>query len=377
MANARAIIIIENKTNDSLRVQIPPPASPSRDCMSETRASSVIIEEDSKILMLDRKFPPLGLDLIGGYIDEDETPEEAAVREAKEEANIEISIESKVCSFKWRDRRGYHLEHIFRATISKGRPSDSREGRAKFIPINEVQKMQLAFPTMVRKSLKYYEKSRSEILMENKLLQKLLDKSITKEELLQKVKQDFELLPTVLKGVSSSKAAIRYGCAKVLMDLSEEYPEKLYPYMDSFIDLLDSKYRILTWNAMAIIASLTKVDKDGKFDGIFDKYYGFLNDEYMVTVANVVGHSGKIALAKPNLIPKITNELLKVEEISTTTHLTEECKRVIAEKTIESFNMFFGQIKPNEKVIAFVKRHLDSPRATLRTEAENFLKKWS
>jgi len=211
--------------------------------------------------------------------------------------------------------------------------------------------------------------------MENELLQRLVDKSMKTEKLLQNVKQDFNLLPTVLKGVSSSKAAIRYGCAKALMELSEEYPEQLYPYMDFFVDLLDSKYRILTWNAMAIIANLTKVDKNRKFDAIFDKYYRFINDEYMVTVANVVGHSGKIALAKPHLIEKITNELLKVENISTTPHLTEECKRVIAEKTIKSFDLFFDKIRQKEKVTSFVKRQLNSPRKTLRTTAEKFLTK--
>ncbi len=212
--------------------------------------------------------------------------------------------------------------------------------------------------------------------MEPRLLQKLAHKSMTKEELFQKVKQNFDILPEVLKGISSSKASIRYGCAKVLMDLSEEDPGKLYPYMNSFIDLLDSKYRILTWNAMAIIANLARVDEDKKFDAIFDRYYAFLNDEYMVTVANVAGYSGKIALAKPYLIQKITNELLKVEDISTTPHLTEECKRVITEKAIESFDLFFNRIDAKEKVISFVKRHLDSPRKTLKEEAEKFLKKW-
>jgi hypothetical protein len=211
--------------------------------------------------------------------------------------------------------------------------------------------------------------------MENELLQRLVDKSMKTKKLLQNVKLDFNLLPTVLKGVSSSKAAIRYGCARVLMDLSDEHPEQLYPYMDFFVDLLDSKYRILTWNAMAIIANLTKVDKNRKFDAIFDKYYRFINDEYMVTVANVVGHSGKIALAKPHLIEKIANELLKVENISTTPHLTEECKKVIAEKTIKSFDLFFDKIRQKEKVTSFVKRQINSPRKTLRTTAEKFLTK--
>ena len=199
---------------------------------------------------------------------------------------------------------------------------------------------------------------------------------MTREELLQKVRQDYSLLPEVTDGVFSPKATIRYGCAKVLMDLSEEHPERLYPYMERFIDLLDSKYRILTWNAIAIIANLTKIDKEKKFDAIFDKYYGFLNDEYMVTVANVVSHSGKVALAKPHLVQKIADELLKVENIQTTPHLTEECKLVIAEHAIKSLNLFFDRIDDKEKVIDFARRHLDSPRGTLRTEADNFLRKW-
>jgi len=213
--------------------------------------------------------------------------------------------------------------------------------------------------------------------MPNDLLQKLVDKSLTREELLCKVRRDLAILPKVLNGVSSSRAAVRYACAKVLMDLSEEHPERLYPHMDYFIDLLDSKFRILTWNAIAIIANLTKVDTEKKFDAIFDKYYSFLNAKYMVTVANVVGHSSRIALAKPYLIPKITNELLGVENISTTPHLTEECKRVITEQAIKSFDAFFDRIDRKERVISFAEKHLSSPRKTLRKEAENFLKKWN
>jgi hypothetical protein len=203
-----------------------------------------------------------------------------------------------------------------------------------------------------------------------------LDKSISKEELLNRVKQDFSLIPLLLKGVDHPKAAVRYGCAKVLMDLSEEHPEKMYPHFDSFIELLDSKYRILTWNALAIVANLTRVDTDKKFDAVFDKYYSFLDDDYMVTVANVVGNSSKIALAKPYLIPKITDELLKAQDISTTPHLTEECKRVIAQHTIKTVDLFFDRIDQKEQVISFVKACLDSPRKKLRTAAEKFLKKW-
>lgn len=214
--------------------------------------------------------------------------------------------------------------------------------------------------------------------METDLLQKLGSKAITKEKLLQKVEQNFDLLPELLQGIFSLKAAIRYGCAKVLMDLSEKSPEKLYPYMENFIELLDSKHRILTWNAMAIIANLAKVDKDRRFDAIFDKYYNFLNDEYMVTVANVVRNSAKIALAKPYLVQKIATELLRVNDISVTPHLTEECKRVITEHAIKSFDVFFERIKAKARVqvLSFVRQQLDSKRTSLRKEAQSFLKKW-
>jgi hypothetical protein len=214
------------------------------------------------------------------------------------------------------------------------------------------------------------------MIMENELLAKLADKSTTTQQLLRGVEQDWTQLPQLLKGVSSSKASIRYGCSRVLIYLSEAHPARLYPYIGSFIDLLSSKHRILVWNALAIIANLAKVDEDNKFDAVFDKYYSFMKDEYMVTVANVVGHSGKIVLAKPYLIDRITNELLKVDSIPLTPHLTEECRRVIAERTIKTFDLFFDRITEKKRVISFVEKNVSSPRRTLRATAENFLKKW-
>ena len=142
------------------------------------------------------------------------------------------------------------------------------------------------------------------------------------------------------------------------------------------MNFLDNKYRILKWNAIAIIANLTKVDEDRKFEAIFDKYYSYLNDEYMVTVANVVGNSAKIVLAKPYLAQRITLQLLKVKDIKVTPHLTEECKLVIAEQAIKTFDTFFGHIEAKEQVIAFTKKQLDSSRTSLREEAQVFLKKW-
>jgi hypothetical protein len=140
--------------------------------------------------------------------------------------------------------------------------------------------------------------------LESQLLQKLADKSLSKADLYKKVVENPQLLPEVLGGLSSSKAAVRYGCSSVLMNVTAKYPEKLYPHFDTFVGLLDSKYRILTWNATAAIANLCTVDADKKFDAAFDKYFSLINSGYLVTVANVVGNAGKIASAKPILSRK-------------------------------------------------------------------------
>jgi hypothetical protein len=213
--------------------------------------------------------------------------------------------------------------------------------------------------------------------MEQDLLQQLTEKVITKEQLFKLVEKDFELLPLVIGGVSSSKASVRYSCASVLADLTAKHPEKLYPHIDFFVSLLDSKYRILVWNGLAAIANLCAVDVDKKFDDVFGKYYGFLGDEYMVTVANVVGNSGKIALAKPYLTTRITTELLHVDKLHVTPHLTDEGKRVIAEKAVETFDTYFYLMGDEEKVkvLSFVKKQWESSRASLQKKAEAFLKR--
>jgi hypothetical protein len=212
--------------------------------------------------------------------------------------------------------------------------------------------------------------------LDDKLLRRLEDKTLTKGRLHQIVGHNLDLIPVLVKGMNSLKPSIRYGSGKVLMDLSEKHPQKMYQYIDSFIELLDSKYRIITWNTMAIIANIARVDKEKKIDSIFQKYIGFLGDEYMITVANAIENLGKIALAKPYLTQKITTEILRVENIKLTPHLTEECRRVIAEKAIGSFDLFFDRIDEKKMVLSFVERQVKSSRKSLRSKAAEFVRKY-
>jgi IMP cyclohydrolase len=68
--------------------------------------------------------------------------------------------------------------------------------------------------------------------------------------------------------------------------------------------------------------------------------------------------------------------MLKIESLATTPHLTEECKRVIAQKAIVSFDGFFDEVENKGAVVAFVRRQLGSSRVALDRQAQVFLSRW-
>ncbi len=85
--------------------------------------ASVLIEKDNKILMLRRNKEPLKgyWVLPGGFINYDETPQDAAVREAKEETNLDIDIIGLIGVYQIdNDPRGVHLDIIYYGKIIKG-----------------------------------------------------------------------------------------------------------------------------------------------------------------------------------------------------------------------------------------------------------------
>lgn len=206
-----------------------------------------------------------------------------------------------------------------------------------------------------------------------KILDRLANKKIKPEKAAEEVANNFKLLDEIIEGISSDKATVRFGCAKILQILSRKHPEQLYLKWNFYVKLLDHKNNILKWNAIIIIANLTRADKDKRFEKIFDKYFGLIKDPKMITAANVVGHSAIIAKAKPELTEKITKKLLEVEKGKWE---TSECKNIVLGKTILAFGEFFDQIKGKEKMIEVVKRQLDNSRNATKKKAEEFLGKY-
>lgn len=89
-------------------------------------AADIIIrlhDRSERIVLVQRRNPPHGLALPGGFVDLGERVEQAAVREALEETGLQVRLEALlgVYSDPARDPRGHTISVVFIAT-ARGEP---------------------------------------------------------------------------------------------------------------------------------------------------------------------------------------------------------------------------------------------------------------
>jgi hypothetical protein len=179
----------------------------------------------------------------------------------------------------------------------------------------------------------------------------------------------------LVEALKVERRAVKFSYEKALRLVSERRPELVYPYFDVFVRLLDSDNSILKWGAIMTLANLATVDSRNKFEAIFRRYYAPIPGPAMITAANIIGSSAKIALARSELTERITNEILRVEKAKYQSRglPSPECRNVAIGHAIDAFDKFFEQIDDKAKVIAFVKRQLKNTRKPVMKKAERFL----
>ncbi|MCK5840674.1 MAG: NUDIX hydrolase [Candidatus Sabulitectum sp.] len=74
-----------------------------------------IIEMNNGIVLIERKYPPLGWAIPGGFVDKGESLLEAVKREALEETSLDIEVLDlfHVYSRPWRDPRGDTISAVY------------------------------------------------------------------------------------------------------------------------------------------------------------------------------------------------------------------------------------------------------------------------
>ena len=201
-----------------------------------------------------------------------------------------------------------------------------------------------------------------------------LNPSMSADEIASLIKKDEEALSGAKESLLVKRdddlcSCVKYNSLKALLAVSEETPKKLYSSFDFFVKLLDNDNAYLRFLAVKVIANLTKVDVQNKFNEIFDKYYSLLGDKTSIVPAQVAGVSGIIVNSKPELEEKITNKLLEAENICESRQ-----KELVKGYAVEAFGYYFKKAKEKDRIIEFVKGQKNSESPTTRKKAREFLK---
>jgi len=99
------------------------------------------------IVLIERKNPPVGLALPGGFVEVGETVEEAVVREIKEEVNLDFQIERLLGVFSKPDRDPrFHVASVVFVGRAVGEPKASSDAKeAKVFKLEDIPWDKLVF----------------------------------------------------------------------------------------------------------------------------------------------------------------------------------------------------------------------------------------
>lgn len=117
----------------------PTPAAPPATPRNPLPTVDIIIELDQGIVLIERRNPPPGWALPGGFVDYGESLEDAARREAWEETGLIVRLHSQLHTYSdpGRDARGHTISTVFLATASgEPRAGDDAQQAAIFTPAN-------------------------------------------------------------------------------------------------------------------------------------------------------------------------------------------------------------------------------------------------
>lgn len=100
----------------------------------------IIIDQNDSVLLIERNNPPLGWALPGGFVDEGESVERAAIREAKEETNLDVNLKQLlyVYSNPKRDSRQHNISVVFIAEASGEMKAGDDASKAEYFSFQEL-----------------------------------------------------------------------------------------------------------------------------------------------------------------------------------------------------------------------------------------------
>ncbi|MBU7013380.1 MAG: hypothetical protein HXS43_01000 [Theionarchaea archaeon] len=203
------------------------------------------------------------------------------------------------------------------------------------------------------------------------MIPELEKKEIDVKNMAEKALRDREILSKLLECLRSKTDVIRFNSFNVLLHISENHPEILYPSWDFFAELLSSSNSYSQYIGIYMIAALTNVDSEGKFENLFDTFYNILRGKKTMTASHVAAVSGRIAGNNPALESRITEKLLHIDR----DHAGRQ-KELVKSYAIQAFDEYFEQSKEKQEIMEFVRKQLTSTSPRTQKAARRFIEKW-
>lgn len=177
-------------------------------------------------------------------------------------------------------------------------------------------------------------------------------------------------IPPALTRLAAPTGTDRYRAGKSLIATAERHPDRLYPHFAALVALLDSPSNIIRWNATRILSFLAPVDTENKLDQLLDRLLTPIQQHHMISAANAILDTARIALAKPYLLPRILPEILSVESA---TYETPECRNVCIAHTLDALKLLWPTVRNDPAVQSFIRRQTTNPRHSAAKRAQLLL----
>lgn len=167
----------------------------------------------------------------------------------------------------------------------------------------------------------------------NELQVTLNNRHANPEKLAELIVADQKLLGAAVDGLYNQELRVSSTCAKALRILSREKSRWLYPYFNSFSELLGSTRLSISIEIIYILANLAKVDSQDMIDKLLDIYFEPLEGESLPKAQAVIRGALRIAEAKPQLAEYLAEQLLRVAKGK---FENEEARRRAQEAALEA-----------------------------------------
>lgn len=159
----------------------------------------------------------------------------------------------------------------------------------------------------------------------------LEEKQALEEQSGRLTREDIRELVGALTASQNEKAL----AALLLLSFRSETSPDVYPYMDTFAELMDSKHSFHRTRGIFLLAANARWDGQGKLDAVFERFLAHTQDEKAITARQCIRALADVVPHKPGLRGKIREKLERLD----LSGYTENMKPLVMKDAAEILSM--------------------------------------